>query len=351
MKLNNLTKIALTVLFMFWSVVANAQQPNQSFPPPGKLIDIGGYRLHLNCTGKKGPTVVLIAGAGDFSFDWSLVQPNVARFARVCSYDRAGFAWSDPGPTPRTMKQEAFELHTMLKTAQVNGPYVLVGHSIGGLTARIYASEYPREVAGIVLIDSLHEDTTVGYQGKLVHLRELAKDAVPPVQTIKGSPPKPIAWADLDQFGANLKLRPPRISAPFDKLPPAVQQMRLWVLSQPPRAAASVGLNFLPEEMRDLYEARAKTPYQLGSLPLVVILQKEYLQPPSGVDAEEWRRLAEPKQQQKIGLTNLSRNSKLILAEKSGHHIQLDAPGVVVDAVRLVVESSRQHQRLDGTKQ
>lgn len=341
-------KHALVLLLLSCWLVALANQRQQSFPPPGKLIDIGGYRLHLNCTGNQGPTVVLIAGAGDFSFDWSLVQPNVAKFARVCSYDRAGFAWSDPGPTPRTMKQEAFELHTMLKAAQVNGPYVLVGHSIGGLTARVYASEYPREVAGIVLIDSLHEDTTVGYQGKLVHLRELAKDAVPPVQTIKSSALKPIAQADLDQFDANLKLRPPKISAPYDKLPPAVQQTRLWALSQPPRAAPVVGLNFLPEEMRDLYEARAKTPYQLGSLPLVIILQKEYLQPPSGVDAEEWRRLAEPKQQQKIGLTSLSHNSKLILAEKSGHHIHLDAPEVVVDAVRLVVESLRRHQTLAG---
>src|SRR5215468_8681946 len=100
-------KMAPTVFLMFWCVVVVAQPTSQSYPPPGKLIDIGGYRLHLNCTGNKGPTVVLIAGGGDFSFDWSLVQPGIAQFARVCSYDRAGFAWSDPGPTPRTMRQEA----------------------------------------------------------------------------------------------------------------------------------------------------------------------------------------------------------------------------------------------------
>ena len=97
-------KVVLTILLLSCSIVTHAQQPNQSYPPPGKLIDIGGYRLHLNCTGDKGPTVVLIPGAGDFSFDWSLVQPGIAKFARVCSYDRAGYAWSDPGPTPPTMK-------------------------------------------------------------------------------------------------------------------------------------------------------------------------------------------------------------------------------------------------------
>src|SRR5689334_8991873 len=82
------------------------------FPPPGRLVDIGGYRLHLYCTGKGNPAVVLIYGAGAYSIDWSLVQPEVGRFARVCSYDRAGDAWSDPGPTPRTLPQEAYELHT-----------------------------------------------------------------------------------------------------------------------------------------------------------------------------------------------------------------------------------------------
>src|SRR5262245_39082736 len=183
-------KIALIVFLICWPLMVAAQTPVPAppFAPPGKLIDIGGYRLHLNCTGNKSPTVVLIAGAGDFSFDWSLVQPGIAQFARVCSYDRAGFAWSDPGPTPRTMKQEAFELHTLLRAARIKGPYLLVGHSLGGLITRIYLDQYPPEVAGIVLLDSTHEDTTLMINGKLVHMRELAQtDQVPPVQTMKSS--------------------------------------------------------------------------------------------------------------------------------------------------------------------
>src|SRR5262249_14629679 len=138
--------------------------------PPGKLIDLGGYCLHLYSSGKGGPAVVLIPGAGDFSFDWSLVQPSVARFARVCSFDRGGFAWSDSGPTPRSMKQEAFELHLLLQKAGIKGPCVLVGHSLGGLVARIYAEQYPDEVAGIVFVDSTHEDTILSLNGKLVRM-------------------------------------------------------------------------------------------------------------------------------------------------------------------------------------
>src|SRR5918998_5487258 len=94
---------------------------------PGKMVDVGGYRLHINCAGRGNPTVVLIAGSGDFSFDWGLVQPDVSRLTRVCAYDRAGIAWSDPGPTPRTMRQEAHELRLLLQNAAVKPPYVLVG--------------------------------------------------------------------------------------------------------------------------------------------------------------------------------------------------------------------------------
>jgi pimeloyl-ACP methyl ester carboxylesterase len=180
------------------------------FTPPGKLVDIGGYRLHLHCTGKGNPTVVLIAGGGDFSFDWSLVQPNVSRFARVCSYDRAGLAWSDPGPTPRTMRQDAHELHTLLSAAQIQAPYVLVGHSMGGLIARVYAAQYPNEVAGMVLVDATHEDTTLLFQGKLARMRELAKDTVIPVpQTMQSSPPKPPTAEDIEQFQSNQRSQLP----------------------------------------------------------------------------------------------------------------------------------------------
>ena len=342
-------KIAFSSLLLFCALFGAGQQTSTpSPPPPGKLIDIGGYHLHLNCIGNKGPTVVLIAGAGDFSLDWSLVQPAIGKFARVCSYDRSGFAWSDPGPTPHTMKQEAFELYTLLNAAHVKGPYVLVGHSLGGLVARVYASQYPRNVAGLMLIDSTHEDTTLMLNGKLAHMRELAKpDPVPPVQTMKSSPPKPATKEDLDQFESNFKASGgSTIRAPFDKLPGSVQAIRLHFLSQPPRAGGG-GLPWLAEELRDLFAERAKAPYQLGNVPLVVVLPKAgYGKPPPGIEDGEWKRVMDEKRQQKIDFTNLSHNSKVIVAANSGHHIQLDEPQVVIDAVRMVVDSSRRHRAL-----
>src|SRR5947207_3172616 len=131
------------------TVWAQSESTPPPFPPPGKLIDVGGWRLHLNCTGEvraPQPTVILESGSGDFSVEWSLVQPGVAKFAHVCSYDRAGDGWSELGPHPRTMHQIVYELHTLLERAGVKPPFALVGHSYGGWIVRLYAATYPSEV-------------------------------------------------------------------------------------------------------------------------------------------------------------------------------------------------------------
>ena len=119
-------------------------------PPLGKLVDVGGYRVHLYCIGTGSPTVVIV-GAG-FSFNWGLVQPEVAGFTQVCSYDHSGIGWSDDGPKD-SCSLRVSEVHTALKNAGIKGPYVLVGHSLGGLVARVYAGQYPDEVAGMVFVD------------------------------------------------------------------------------------------------------------------------------------------------------------------------------------------------------
>jgi pimeloyl-ACP methyl ester carboxylesterase len=130
----------------------------REFPAPGQLVDVGGYKLHLYCTGTGSPTVILEPGAGGTSLDWFLVQPQVAKVTQVCAYDRAGMAWSDSGPLPRTGEGIAKELHTLLSNSSIQPPYVLVGHSYGGLFVRAFAAQYPEDVAGLVLLDSAHPD-------------------------------------------------------------------------------------------------------------------------------------------------------------------------------------------------
>lgn len=135
-----------------------AEAREQESSPPGRLVDIGGHTLHMLCSGHGGgPTVVLDAGLAGFSTDWALVQPEVAKFARVCSYDRAGYGWSEPVEGPRTSEVIADELHTLLHRAGIPGPYLLVGHSFGGYNVRVFADRYPDEVAGLVLVDVSHE--------------------------------------------------------------------------------------------------------------------------------------------------------------------------------------------------
>ena len=134
--------------------VANARR----FPVRGQMVDIGGYRLNINCTGIGTPTVILESGLGEPARSWIGVQSGVERFTRVCSYDRAGYGRSDPGPQPRSSLQIARELHTLLDKAQTPGPYLLVGHSFGGYNVRVYTGLYRSEVSGVVLVDSSHED-------------------------------------------------------------------------------------------------------------------------------------------------------------------------------------------------
>jgi pimeloyl-ACP methyl ester carboxylesterase len=133
------------------ATIAQATGANLKWPPPlGKLIDVGGYKVHLYCTGAGSPTVVIV-GAG-YSFDWGLVQPEVASITQVCAYDHSGIAWSDDGPAD-SCALRVREIHEALKNAGIKGPYVLVGHSLGAVVARLYAGQYPNDVAGLVFVD------------------------------------------------------------------------------------------------------------------------------------------------------------------------------------------------------
>jgi pimeloyl-ACP methyl ester carboxylesterase len=131
---------------------------SRRYPPPGRMVDVGGYRLHIYCTGQGAPTVILDALFPGTVSNWAWIQPEIARTTRVCAYDRAGLGWSDGGPAPRDAHHHARELHTLLAAAQIRGPYVLVGHSLGGLSVRMFADQYPQQVAGMALIEASDPD-------------------------------------------------------------------------------------------------------------------------------------------------------------------------------------------------
>jgi pimeloyl-ACP methyl ester carboxylesterase len=145
--------LALAVAGAIYQAIAT-ELAERAYPPPGEMVDVGGYSLHINCVGQGSPTVVLDGGSGEMSAQWVRVQREVSGTTRVCAYDRAGMGWSEMGPDPRDAKQITGELHTLLGNAGIEGPYVLVGHSFGGMYMQTYAARYPDEVAGVALVDS-----------------------------------------------------------------------------------------------------------------------------------------------------------------------------------------------------
>jgi pimeloyl-ACP methyl ester carboxylesterase len=152
--------VALLVLAVSGAIYQTiaTERAERAYPPPGEMVDVGGYSLHINCVGRGSPTVVLDAGTGEMSANWVLVQREVSNTTRVCAYDRAGMGWSEMGPEPRDATQITGELHALLEGAGIEGPYVLVGHSFGGLYAQTYAARYPEEVAGVGLVESSHPE-------------------------------------------------------------------------------------------------------------------------------------------------------------------------------------------------
>lgn len=327
----------------------SAQQPSASPAPTplGRMVSVDGHQMHINCTGKGIPTVILEAGTGAFSFDWNLVQPEVAKFTRVCSYDRAGMAWSEVGPQPRTIKQKVYELHTLLMNAKISGPYVLVGHSGGGYIIRQFQAKYPSEVAGMVLAECGHEDSLFLINGRLVRMPELSKGRpIPEPRSEMKESERTIAPDVLQQIEKQSKLfGPPAIDPPYDKLPPNVQQIRLWALAQPAHLLADNN-PFEGEEMAAMDSERRSRPYPLGDLPLIVLHREVggYKPIPKMIGPEQVKQLEEERVSLNRELVSLSRNSAHVIAKNSTHDIQLDRPELVVDAIRQVFEAARHHK-------
>lgn len=326
--------VLMPVLFLSaaTSVVAQTGSISPPISAPGRLVDLGGWRVHLNCTGgarPSQPTVILEAGAGAFSVDWSLLQPAVAHFARVCSYDRAGLGWSDSGPHPRTLRQIVWELHALLEKADVRPPYVLVGHSYGGILARLYALTYPTDVGGMVLVDSGYESGVAVYRnGRMVRLVETAAGKpIPPVQTSNPLRDSDITGNIRSQIeAATRQMAPHATEPPYDKLPADAQRMRTWAFSQVKHWATNDN-PFEGEELASLLSEQRRKQHPLGDMPLIVMSRGI----PEERDDEHSRN--------QTALIALS--SKQVIARRSGHEIMITEPDLVVTAIRDVLLAAR----------
>ncbi len=273
------------------------QRDNELYGQSKKLIDVGGYRLHLSCYGEGGPVVVLEYGLQGAYLDWYSVEPEIARFTRVCIYDRAGYGWSDPSPRPRVPSVMAEELHSLLHAAGEKPPYILAAHSYGSFPAVMFAHEFPGEVSGLVLVDGLHTFSTFPF----------------------GLPER-------------LSLRSMQLLVPF-----GVPRLRHWFGGNMPAALQGErqAIGCRPGFYGAIYRERAALPESvaemraipdLGSIPLIVVAHDpKILSGKAGLD--EWPKV----QQQKL---QLSKNSELVVAIGSGHDIPMDRPDVIVAAVK-----------------
>lgn len=291
-------------------------------PPIGRLVDVGGYRLHLCCQGEGGPTVVMEAAIGETGLLWSLVQPAVAQRTRACVYDRAGLGWSDPSPRPRTAAVMVEELHALLVTAKVPGPYVLVGHSFGGLLVRLYAAHHAEEVAGLVLVDSAHEEQYSRAPREIRDvLPELEEQGRKQLEGLRAL----IASGSLD---AGMLPVPPGLPGP------AADTFRALVAASPNHVET-----LLAEQQTvqaTLAELGAAGSTNLGDLPMVVL---SHGQPMALPDLAPEVNQAHERiwQQLQVELAELSSRSRLVVAEGSGHYIQLERPQLVIEAIGQIV--------------
>lgn len=304
----------------------------------GKLVDIGGYKLHLNEQGNGKPTVVLIAGSLAFSFDWYFVQKEIGKFSKVVSYDRPGLAWSDAGPMPRTMKQDVYELHSLLIKSKLKPPFILVAHSLGGLIARLYNKEYPNEVEAMVLVDPTSEDGVLFINGKMQKVRLLATaKKIPAIKKRVDSLTKLPSQKDIDDL-ANF-MGKPKSEFPFTLLPDTIQNIRLWARSTPGFQVADA-YDLWADELQQMYIDSLK--YRIGNKPLIVITGSKGGVPKemdSLFSKEEIENISNEKRLQKMKMAELSTNNEFITDPNSGHEIHIEDPELVVNAIRNVIKS------------
>ncbi len=322
--------LALLLIVVVSTLLLGAKAKSEliaKYPPLGQMVDVGGYSLHIACQGTGSPTVIMEAGLGEPSLNWALVQPQVATSTRVCVYDRAGLGWSDKSPKPRTANIMVDELHTLLKNANIEGPYIMVGHSTGGMLVRLYAHSYPTDVVGMVLVDAQHEE----------QFSRLSPTIQQNIKTMFAQSNQSLPLYRI-LINSGISVLVPAVAALADnpKLPsPARETFTALAISDPKMIEAQAAEQDAIFE--SLEQVRAAHITSLGNIPLIVLYHGIDDDPTPGLTPEE-------NKQRWLGLQTelaaLSTQGKLVEADKGGHHIQLDQPNLVIDAIEQVLAAT-----------
>ncbi|HEY6392828.1 MAG TPA: alpha/beta hydrolase [Bryobacteraceae bacterium] len=323
--------VAAAVLYQY----IGSRIDRRDYPPPGRLVDVGGRRMHLMESGSGSPVVILESGIAASCLNWTNIHAEVARFTRVCSYDRASLGWSDSAATPRVTSRLADELHELLNAAGVSGPYVLAGHSYGGMLVRAYATMYPDEVAGLVLVDPLPASewmrpseeqarilrwgARLARRGALLARLGIVRVSLRILSAGGRTIPKLVARLSSGRAESTLS----RLVGEVQKMPRETWPMIQAHWRQPK------GFLGMSEYFKSLPQSAAEAAALMDPPPDIPVV---VLSASNSTAAQ----LAE-----RAAMARHSSRGAHIVAEKSGHWIHLDEPELVLDAIREMVAHAK----------
>lgn len=312
--------LSLPFLFVFTGFVyeqVSRSLTARKFPVQGKLVDVNGHKLNVQSYGTGKPVVVFESGLDmGGSLVWKKVQPDVARFATVVSYDRAGILWSERGENPKTCEAMADELYTLLQNSNHTGPYILVGHSMAGYMLRSFIKNHADEVAGVVFVDVSHPDQL---------------NRFPEIRAMMS---RPSDW--ITNFKSSIGIT--RWFAPPNQYPATFESDSINMI---PNAYMPMSLHTVLEELTNFEKlgVEANAISSFGEIPLVVITGTDEKRIDEFTDKEVGLKFGKLWMEMQTDLLSLSSNSKHILADRSGHYVQLDQPEIVIEAVRSLIMS------------
>jgi pimeloyl-ACP methyl ester carboxylesterase len=300
-------------------------QVKANYSPPGQLVDVGGYKLHIHCEGEGSPTVVVLAGSGVPSTYYWLIQSEAAKTTRVCVYDRAGYAWSEEGSGDLSPMRQAEDLEILLANAGIEAPYILAGHSYGGYVARLYAKAHPETVAGLVMIDSAHEDQWTNYPQSI---QDMAKQ-------MYSGPNKPFN-VFLMGFLRSLQTVLPVSDPMVEYFPSDVAETLTAV-----RKLHPLNIYTVKAEVSDMALGKSPRVLHLGDIPMIVITHGVPVEL-MGQSDEANAGFEKVNLEMQARLLSLSTNVRQVFAEESNHdELPVKQADLVVEALNDLLSGSR----------